>query len=226
MNRIVPMLLLTAGLGLAAASGARNGDAHVAYRHAAWTAANAEDASAREAATRIRDDVGLPAPSQRVAQWFARGGAGWALGLTMIVAGAGMARRQQDGTAQSAGGEARTADFRRVVGEIQGRLEQLSGELQGMEMDDPAMEAREAIDTIQQELILPLVEARGQLIGRHGVAAFAEYFSPFAGGERNLNRCWSALTDGHAVVAREALALSRQSFSDALAAWDRLDSQA
>jgi hypothetical protein len=226
MNRFVPMMLLTLGLGLAAASGARNGDAHLAYRDALWTADHAEDAAAREAAVQVRDQVGLPKPGQRVAEWFARGGLGWGLGVVLIVAGAGMARRQQASGAQEGDEESRASDFCLVVDEIRSRLDTLSVDLEGLPMDAPAIEAREAIDAIQLELIEPLVESRGHLISRHGVAVFAEYFSPFAGGERNLNRCWSALTDGHAVVAREALGNARQAFSDALDAYKRVDASA
>ena len=52
------------------------------------------------------------------------------------------------------------------------------------------MEARAELDAIRQDLVDPLVDARGQLMSRHGVAAFASI--SFSGGERNLNRCWSA----------------------------------
>ena len=42
-------------------------------------------------------------------------------------------------------------------------------------------------------------------------------------GERNLARCWSALTDGHAEVARTSLATSISYFELAREAWDRAE---
>ena len=69
----------------------------------------------------------------------------------------------------------------------------------------------------------PLVDARGQLIARHGLAAFAEYFGPFSAGERNLARVWSTVTDGHSEEARKALVSAKASFEQAAANWEQVE---
>jgi hypothetical protein len=134
-----------------------------------------------------------------------------------------MARRQAQAEFAGGGDGGSMADFPGTVAQIQARLERLADQIAELPMEDTGVEARAELDAIRQDLVDPLVDARGQLMSRHGVAAFAEYFSPFSGGERNLNRCWSALTDGHAVVARSSLQNARQSFGDAADAWKRID---
>ena len=95
----------------------------------------------------------------------------------------------------------------------------MKSDIAELPFDDDAAPVREALDRLQFEVITPLVDARGQLIARHGLAKFATYFGPFSGGERNLARCWSALTDGHAEVAREALVRADELFEQAEEAW-------
>ena len=91
------------------------------------------------------------------------------------------------------------------MAETRQRLEKVQEMIADLPMDADAASARVALDSLGADVLTPLVEGRGQLIARHGLAGFAEYFGPFSAGERNVNRAWSALTDGHSVVAREAL---------------------
>ena len=148
------------------------------------------------------------------------GGLGWLLGVVLIVVGALVARRQI--AEQQAGGGADTvaADFPGTVRKALEVVDEVDGLIAGLEMEDDGPEAREKIDDLVAMHLGPLVDARGQLIARHGLAAFAMYFGPFSGGERNLARTWSALTDGHAPEARSSLQAARQSFEEALGQWE------
>jgi len=213
------MFLLLLGLVLAGAFGARNGDTHTAYRAADAAVALAEDAASRERAIQARDAIGLPLPGARLAEWFRAGGVGWLIGVLLIGTGAWMARRQLAADNAGEGAVAGRADFPGAVQVVRGEIERLKGEIAELPFDDDAAAVREALDRLQFEVITPLVDARGQLIARHGLAKFATYFGPFSGGERNLARCWSALTDGHAEVAREALERAAVLFQEAEEAW-------
>jgi hypothetical protein len=240
MQRFIPFILLLIGISLAAAFGSRNGDTHSRYRAAVWYSAALEsDADAldkrgiqygdlvasRQAATDAEKAIGLPAPAKRLKEWWSVGGLGWLLGVFCIAGGAGMARRQL--AAESAGETTESGvaavDFLMNVRSTQSRLEKLSVSISDLEMDVDAPEAREEIDKIMAELLMPVVDARGRYVARHGIGVFAEYFGLFAAGERNLGRCWSALTDGHSEVARIALDKSLDAFDSAVEAWEKAE---
>jgi len=200
MNRVVPMLLLCAGVVVASLFGARNGEEYAAYRAAA-----AADQAAE-----------LPGPAARLGGWFAAGGVGWGAGVALVVAGAVLARRQRAAEATAEGGDGRV-DFDAAVHRLLAEVDALAELLEPLEIDRDHPEVRDRLDALAAEVIGPVVEGRMQLVARHGLGAFTGYFSPFSAGERNLARCWSAITDGHAVVAREALQRARGAFVEARA---------
>jgi hypothetical protein len=171
-------------------------------------------------AQRRRAAIGLPPPQERVRQWADVGALGWVAGLLLIVAGALLARQQialeQAGHGPSAAGR---VDFERSVREAIVRLEAIGASIAELPMDDDAPEVRAELDRLAAEVLDPVVEGRGQLVARHGIGGFAEYFGAFSSAERNVNRVWSALTDGHAVVARESVQVALVGFRAALDAW-------
>ncbi len=225
MKRALPMLVMMIGLGMAAAFGARNGESQIAYRHAGWTVSHPEAVEGGEPRRPAKSVLrkGAPAPKVRISEWFSVGGIGWGFGILLILGGALAARRQLAEEMSGGEGSSGLADFPGTLAEIRARIEPLGAELADLAMDETAPAAREALDALRMELIEPLVDARGQMIARHGIAAFAEYFGPFSSGERQLNRVWSALTDGHPPTAREALADAQQSFGLAAEAWARAE---
>jgi len=201
--RVASMALLCLGVVMASLFGARNGDAYSDYRAAV---------AAEQPAT-------LPGPQARLNGWLSVGGVGWGAGVVLVVAGAVLARRQQ--AADAAGGSsADRVDFGVQVGKVLQEIEQLGALLEPLPMDADQPEVRERLDLMSTDVILPAVDARYQYIARHGLGTFTEYFSPFSAGERNLARCWSAITDGHAVVAREALQRARAAFLEAQQRWE------
>lgn len=216
MKRTLGMALLLVGVSMAGAFGARNGQTHVEYRVDLW-----------EVAQGAEPTVTLPEPGQRLMEWGQRSGLGFMVGVVLIAFGAGLARQHE--AEMNAGGGATDAsgrvDFPGALAAIQPKLASIQQQLEGLPMDETAPEARTLLDTIQAELIEPVVDGRGQLVARHGVGSFAEYFGPFSAGERLLNRCWSALTDGHPPTARAALSRAIQQFDAAMVAWNRVESQ-
>jgi hypothetical protein len=166
----------------------------------------------------------LPPPSERLAGWFAVGGVGWLVGIVLIVCGAVLARMQQaEDNAGSGAGAAGRLDFDASIADVRARVAAIRTQIADLAMDADAPGARDAIDRLTTEVLEPIVEARGQLIARHGLAGFAEYFGPYSAGERNVNRAWSALTDGHAVVAREALESADAAFEAAQSTFASVD---
>lgn len=216
MKRFVPMVLLFLGCGLAASFGARNGDEHAAHRVALWEASETGSEVA----------VALPGPMARLVGWLQVGGVGFGAGVVLIGAGAMMARRQLAASSRGEGDSAAAlVDFESTVEEILAEIDAMTVELDAVEMEDTAPELRERLDLLAEQKIGPLVDGRGQLVARHGIGPFAEYFGLFSGGERNLARVWSALTDGHAVVAQQSIVTARVGFAEALDAYRAAESK-
>ncbi len=171
-----------------------------------------------------RDAIGLPAPGERLTAWANVGGIGWLFGVVLIVAGAVVARRELAAEARGdRGATDEQVHFPAMVARIRARLDALADEIRDLPMDGDTAAAREALDALHADAVLPVVDGRAQFVAKHGIGAFAEYFSAFSSGERNLGRCWSALTDGHTVVARDALERARVAFGEAADAWDAIE---
>ena len=202
MNRYLPMTLLCAGVVIASLFGARNGDEYSDYR----------------AARAVDEVMELPGPQARLMGWLGVGGAGWGVGVLLVVAGAVLARRQQAAEASGEGGTG-AVDFPGALERVLAEIDAISELLEPLAMDADQPEARDRLDALGADVLLPVVDGRYQLVARHGLGPFTAYFSPFSAGERNLARCWSAITDGHAVVAREALQRARGAFVDARQAY-------
>lgn len=258
MNRILPLVLLVLGIGVAASFGARNGSSHTAWRQAmslhsslasvqemsvasddpAEAAALAAErkaaidaliasgaiANAFELPAKVveaKDAIPpVPEPRTRLTEWAATGGPGFFVGVLLIGVGAFLARRQQAEEAATGGGQGEL-DFPGTVERLAARAAELAKRAAEVPMDADAPELRAAIEKLHDEEIAPLVESRGVFIAKHGIGVFAEYFGPFSGGERNLARAWSALTDGHSAVAAEALETAAASFATASSSWPR-----
>jgi hypothetical protein len=74
---------------------------------------------------------------------------------------------------------------------------------------DRLAEVMRRLEAIQQDRLAAFVEARRELVGRHGIAGFARLMDAFAGAERQVNRAWTAAADGAAVEAIRSLEAAR-----------------
>lgn len=166
-----------------------------------------------------------PDPTARLLDWLTVGGPWWGGGVLLVAIGAFLARRSASAASRDPAASGGGVDFAGTVRRILADLANLSESIQDLPMDAPSLQLREEIDRIQDECITPLIEGRGQLQARHGTTGFAVYFGAFSGGERNLARVWSALTDGHSVVARDSLQRSIAGFEEALHEWERAEDQ-
>lgn len=78
------------------------------------------------------------------------------------------------------------------------------------------MELCAAVDEVLDNFIHPFVEKRKTFTDMLGAAKGAEILLIVAYGERMLNRCWSAASDGHKEEALNVLEESLQSFKQAV----------
>ncbi len=207
MRHSGPLFLLTLGVIMAGLFGARNGDHFTGYR-------------ANQA---MGIDSKVPDPGQRLEGWWDAGGTGWGMGVGLIVLGAVLARRRQHADATAPTDGVHGVEMGEGLKRVLDATDAIATQIAELPMDTDAPDARDALDTLSFDVITPLVDARSRFAARHGVSLFTEYFSPFSAGERQLARAWSAITDGHAVVARESLGQARVSFTQALEAWERAE---
>lgn len=178
------------------------------------------------AAERVRLAAAVPetpGPGDRLLGWLQTGGLFWGPGVVLVATGAFLARSAARKASRDPVDAAGRVDFAASVQEIRDALDAVAETIAELPMDAPSVEVREEIDRIQDTVITPVVDGRDQLMARHGTTGFAVYFGSFSAGERNLARTWSALTDGHSVVAREALDRSRESFAAAAREWDEAE---
>jgi hypothetical protein len=193
--------------------------ADLAKLRTAWL--DAEAAAVVPAADAKAKAVEIP-PGTRVSEWFSVGGLFFMLGLGLIVIGSLIARQAAKAKAiaePAAGGLKSKApqDFGAMLADLLKSVEDLAKEAAAeTDPSDERFEAvRLAIEALQFDKVEPLIESRGRVQARHGMAVFAAIYSPLSGGERNLNRAWSALVDEHWPEATSALGVAAHQFKSA-----------
>lgn len=205
-------------------AGAAGLDGEPAKARAAWVAAFEKQIEPSAQAA-----VLLPTPpGTRVSAWFAESGVFFLIGLALVLAGAIMARKAVKAEALSdkpKSGGAGPVDFGVLLGELRVAARGLADEMTGADGGDRAG-AKAAIEAMQHEQFAPLVEARGKLQARYGLAGYAEVFGPFSGAERRINRAWSALVDEHWPEARDSVLQAAEALDEAVAALERVVAQA
>jgi len=75
--------------------------------------------------------------------------------------------------------------------------------------DEDQLGLHHRIDAELMEDIDAFVEARESMIPKLGMQRYADVMSPFANGERLLNRAWSASADGYVDEVRSCVASAR-----------------
>ncbi|MFT7624498.1 MAG: hypothetical protein ACI9WU_003686 [Myxococcota bacterium] len=169
-----------------------------------------------------------PAGVDRLSSWLGSSGAGTALGLVLIIAGALIARAAQRAEAESEapatpGDSGRPRDFGEILAALQTDLATLSADMSAEEEPDAATidTVKGRLEGLQFDLVEPLTDSGARLQARFGVAGFAAIFSPLSGGERNLNRAWCALVDDHWPEACRSVNSARSLFVIASEELDR-----
>lgn len=71
------------------------------------------------------------------------------------------------------------------------------------------------IDALLLEDLDAFAEARETIAHVHGLANYADVMNHFAGGERYLNRVWSASADGYIDEVNEYIGRAQEQFEEA-----------
>ena len=208
MTKLVGIILLILGVIVAASAGIQLGEAEY----------QATVADGRVALADAPETAAAPVAAEtRLEDWI--GAAGWQFlaGLVLLTVGAvvGRVAINRDGEAET------TADGRDFSSLLAALEEAVSEMLAGQEEDTPEQTCAR-IDDAQETLVQPMIDARGVLQRHFGLGDSALVLGPLSGAERQLNRAWSALVDGHVPEGRRSLAAAATQVALARDALDAL----
>lgn len=88
---------------------------------------------------------------------------------------------------------ANKAELRESIGNIVSELDAIRGTTDALSTED----LRHQIDDRLRDDLRRFADARESMVHLFGIQAYADIMSDFAAGERNVNRVWSASTDGY-----------------------------
>jgi hypothetical protein len=158
------------------------------------------------------------APGVRLKAWFSESGMPFLAGLFLVILGAIMGRKAMKADAMSGPKKGQApVDFGQLLGTLRADVDALVVQMDGVEAPGAAdKEAiKVAVEALQLEKFAPLVEARVKLQVRYGLGGYAEVFGPFSGGERRVNRVWSALVDNHWPEAHSSIRVAAEQLKQA-----------
>lgn len=98
-------------------------------------------------------------------------------------------------------------------------------QLEAQKDDIDVYELRHVIDRTFPPHLQAFVEARQSIAHSYGLPAYADVMNSFAAGERNLNRVWSASTDGYIDEAHNYITLAREQMVEALEKFRALEAR-
>lgn len=104
-----------------------------------------------------------------------------------------------------------------AIQRISANVKNLLGEAQRL----PISEVANKIDQLIKDDIQPVIDSQAAVIESQGFQQYAAHTSPWASGERLLNRAWSAATDGHRPEVINSLGESIAHFEEAAREWPR-----
>jgi hypothetical protein len=140
-------------------------------------------------------------PGARLSGWLGAGGAGFGLGLLLMVAGAWICRKSDSvlDADPSDAPENGPVDFGALLGSVEETMAQLCADMKGTEAptvaDLDAFKAR--LEDVQKGAMARLCASGPRVQRRYGLQGMAALFSPLSAAERKMNRSWSALVDRH-----------------------------
>ncbi len=96
-------------------------------------------------------------------------------------------------------------------------MEELIGKISDINYEEMSSDQiKKTLDELELAYLIPFAEHRHQFQHDYGMMKFAEFFSDFATGERNLNRAWSAIVDGYPEESKNSLDRSLLYFKECL----------
>jgi len=135
--------------------------------------------------------------------------------VALLVGSVGVTVVQLQLRAKRAGGEAMHSS----IGLLEASLERITANVAQLDADKAAIDAyafHSRIDELFMADLDAFVENRESISHAFGLQAYADVMSAFATGERYLNRCWSASTDGYVDEVHAYLGRAHAQFDEAL----------
>lgn len=142
--------------------------------------------------------------------WFVLAVAGLGAGAWLMRTGAGR-RAQASARTPTPGGQ--PDDH---LAALASGVQRLLAELEHIPTQVKASTIIDRIDQMQRVHVTAFVAAREPLIARIGLGRYAEIMDAFAGGERQMNRAWSAAADDVVEESVQSLHRAAQRFEEAL----------
>ncbi len=225
--KLIGLSILCVGVGIAAAFGARNTDEVQDRAQTSLLAGSGDESAKAKLETLAPPDP----PGQRLSDWFALSGIGFLAGLGLIVTGGLVTRKaiKADLENESSSEGEKPLDFGEAIANLKIQVEKMVAEMQPHLEDWPGEEEFEKQKTLLEDLQLeglePLLQTGPRLQALYGMAGFASVFGPLSGGERLMNRAWSALVDRHWTEATNSLAGAAENLKNAHDEITRLSSE-
>lgn len=114
-------------------------------------------------------------------------------------------------------GDKHDADIAVLQSSLASLIEKVRGFETTARTDEDQLTIHKRIDDELMEDIDTFVEARESMIPKLGMQRYADIMSPFANGERLLNRAWSASADGYVDEVRTCVSTARAELEKAAA---------
>lgn len=152
--------------------------------------------------------------------WFAvadaEGVVWWGEAIALVVGFVGVAVVQMQLRAKRSGSEA----VHSSLGLLESSLERITASIAQLDADKQSVDPyafHSRIDELFMADLDVFVDNRESISHAFGLQAYADVMSAFATGERYLNRCWSASTDGYVDEVHAYLGRAHAQFDEALA---------
>lgn len=111
---------------------------------------------------------------------------------------------------------ANRAELQSSIGNVVARLNDIVERRDSIETDA----VRTEVDSLLRDDLRRFADARESMVHLFGIQSYADIMSEFAAGERNINRVWSASTDGYRDEAHSYLDRALARFNDTKAQLD------
>lgn len=111
---------------------------------------------------------------------------------------------------------ANKSELQSSIANVVTRLEDIVGRRDSLATDA----VRSEIDRLLRDDLRRFADARKSMVHLFGIQTYADIMSEFAAGERNINRVWSASTDGYRDEAHRYLDRALGRFNDTKAQLD------
>jgi len=144
--------------------------------------------------------AGTRGPGERLSGWLSVGGAGFGVGILLLLVGSWICRKADASEGETGdAGESDAVDFGVLLSSVLDDVASLAADMEAMEAPtvDALDDFKRRLEDVQKEEMARLCASGPAVQRRHGLQGMALLFSPLSSAERKMNRSWAALVDRH-----------------------------